>query len=245
MKKLLLHSKTLTYTFLLLSFIITGTAFAQTNYYYKGTGNLNSTANWGLNTDGTGANPSNFTTNNRLFNIRNASAPSLNGAWTVSGTNSKIIVGDGTNSCNFTVGSNFVLNSTVDISANSTITLSTTGSITNITFGALNITSTVDFASTSAQTIPTVTYGNVIVSGAKGNNDVTFAGSTTINGNLTISATGNTGSQLIFNGTGTNRTFNIGGDYIQTSYEAEFGAGTAISTLNAVSYTHLRAHETG
>jgi hypothetical protein len=206
---------------------------AQTNYYYNGSGNINAIASWGTNTNGSGTTPTNFTSTNRVFNIRNNASPTLNGTWTVSGANSKIIIGDGTSACNFTVGSNFVLTAPVDISAGATITLSTTGSITGIAFGALNATSTVNFASASAQTIPIETYGNLIISGAKGNNDVTFSGSTNIDGNLTISATGNAGAQLLFNGIASTRVFNITGDYIQTGYEAEFGlVAGSITTVN-------------
>jgi hypothetical protein len=76
--------------------IITYTAPANTNYYFKGTGALNDVSNWGLNTDGTGANPPNFTSDFQTFNVRNTSAITNNSPWTVSGANSKIIVGDAT-----------------------------------------------------------------------------------------------------------------------------------------------------
>lgn len=212
-------------------FFIAGT-FAQ-NYYYDGSGNINSTTNWGLNTDGSGANPSNFTSNNRTFNIRNTAAVSLNGAWTVSGTGSKIVVGDGTNACNFTVGGSLVLTAPTDVSANATLTLSTTGSITGINFGSLAASSTVNFASTASQTIPNETWGNVIISGAKGTNDVTFAAGMTIAGSLTISATGTSGSGFVFFNTGNqDRDFTISGDYIQSgAIDVEFGSGNGHSYI--------------
>ncbi len=205
----------------------------QTNYYSKSTGNLNSTASWGTNTDGSGGAPSNFTANNQVFNIRNNATPTVNGNWTVSGTNSKIIVGNGTNACNFTVGSNYVLNASVDVSANATLTLTTTGSITNISFGTLAATSTVNFASTSAQTIPNETWGNIIISGAKGTNDVTFAAGMTIAGSLTITATGTSGSGFVFfNTSNTDRNFTISGDYTQSgAIDVEFGSGNGHSYI--------------
>ncbi len=215
------------------SLLFAGSVFAQTNYYSKSTGNLNSTATWGLNTDGTGASPSNFTANNQVFNIRNNATPTISASWTVSGTNSKIIVGNGTNACNFTVGSNFVLNAAVDVSANGTITLSTTGSITSINFGTLAATSTVNFASTSSQTIPNETWGNIIISGSKGNNDVTFAAGVTIAGSLTITATGNSGQGFVFfNTNNQDRNFSISGDYIQSgAIDVEFGSGNGHSYI--------------
>lgn len=210
-----------------------GSAFAQTNYYYDGSGNINSTTNWGTNTNGSGTNPGSFTANNQVFNIRNTAAVSTNANWTVSGTNSRIVVGDGTNACNFTVTSNHVLNAPVNVSANATVTLSTTGSITSINFGTLAATSTVNFASTSSQTIPNETWGNVIISGAKGNNDVTFAAGMTIAGNLTITATGTSGSGFVFfNTSNGDRDFTISGDYIQSgAIDVEFGSGNGHSYI--------------
>ncbi|MCF8322501.1 MAG: T9SS type A sorting domain-containing protein [Flavobacterium sp.] len=54
-----------------------------TTYYYKGTGLLTDIANWGLNTDGTGAAPANFTDASKVFEIRNTTAVTLDGVWTV------------------------------------------------------------------------------------------------------------------------------------------------------------------
>ncbi len=54
-----------------------------TTYYYKGTGLLTDLANWGLNTNGTGTAPANFTDASQVFEIRNTTAVTLDGAWTV------------------------------------------------------------------------------------------------------------------------------------------------------------------
>ena len=56
-----------------------------TDYYSKSTGNLNLTATWGTNTDGSGTAPSNFTTAGNVFYIRNNAAPTIGASWTVSG----------------------------------------------------------------------------------------------------------------------------------------------------------------
>jgi hypothetical protein len=69
-------------------------AFGQTTYYYDGSGNLNDRTNWGPNTNGTGTDPANFTANNQIFQIRNTTSVSMGNNWTVSGTNSKIVIGD-------------------------------------------------------------------------------------------------------------------------------------------------------
>ncbi|MFZ4671956.1 MAG: beta strand repeat-containing protein, partial [Flavobacterium sp.] len=54
-----------------------------TTYYYKGTGLLTDVANWGLNTNGTGTSPTNFVDASQVFEIRNTTAVSLDGTWTV------------------------------------------------------------------------------------------------------------------------------------------------------------------
>ncbi len=54
-----------------------------TTYYYKGTGLLTDVANWGTNTNGSGTAPSNFTDVAQVFEIRNTTAVTLDGAWTV------------------------------------------------------------------------------------------------------------------------------------------------------------------
>lgn len=206
------------------------TLITPVNYYSKSTGNLNTLGTWGPNTDGSGTAPSNFTSAGQIFNIRNRATATISSGWTVSGAGSKIITGDGTNACNFTIPSGSSVTGTVDVQAQGTLTIQNN---TVPTLGTLASTSTIDFGSTGAQTIPVNTYGNIIVSGSRGANDVTFAGGVDIAGDLTISATGTSGSGfLYFNNSGTARTFTISGDYIQSGYDAEFGSGSGSSTIN-------------
>jgi hypothetical protein len=113
------------------------------NYYSKATGGLELVGNWGLNTDGSGTNPSNFTADGQIFNIRNNAAPTIGANWTVSGTSSKIIVGDGTNACNFTIGQTLTVTGSLDLSANSTLTLQ--NSTLTHTYGTIDANSTINF----------------------------------------------------------------------------------------------------
>ncbi len=94
------------------------------NYYSKATGGLHQLATWGTNIDGTGTSPTNFTTTGITYNIRNNATPTIAANWTVSGTGSKVIVGDGTNPCNFTVPATLTVTSPMDVSASGTLTLS-------------------------------------------------------------------------------------------------------------------------
>lgn len=54
-----------------------------TTYYYKGTGLLTDLTSWGLNADGTGTAPVNFTNPSQVFEIRNTTEVGLDGSWTV------------------------------------------------------------------------------------------------------------------------------------------------------------------
>ena len=65
-----------------------------TNYYYKGTGALTEVANWGTNTNGSGNAPTDFTSDSQVFEIRNS--VTLDGTWTVTGTGSKVRIGNAT-----------------------------------------------------------------------------------------------------------------------------------------------------
>ncbi|WP_394775696.1 T9SS sorting signal type C domain-containing protein [Flavobacterium sp.] len=193
-----------------------------TNYYSKSTGNLNLLGSWGISTDGSGTAPGNFTTANNVFYIQNRTTATINANWTVSGTNSKIILGDGT-TCNFTVGSNYLLNAKMDISANATLTLTTTAN-TAVTFGTLANTSTVNFAENGNQPVITASYGNLIISGS-GNK--TVSGNITVNNDFTLTA----GTFVLNNGS--SFVFTILGDYTQTGGVLDFNAGASgTSTIN-------------
>jgi len=68
------------------SITITPTQSLATTYYFKGTtgtGDLKILSNWGLNTDGTGAAPADFTAAGQVFEIRNTTAVALDGTWDV------------------------------------------------------------------------------------------------------------------------------------------------------------------
>lgn len=83
--------------FLLIALLgITCNLFSQT-FYYNGTGNLNDVVSWGTNTNGTGTAPADFTANNQIFIIQNATAIThSSGVFAVTGTNSKIVMGNPT-----------------------------------------------------------------------------------------------------------------------------------------------------
>lgn len=107
------------------------------NYFSKSTGTVNTVSNFTTNDDGTGSiNPSNFSTGYITFNIKNNDTPTIDADWTVSGTNSKIVIGDGTNACAFTAPYN-VVTQDLEIKTNGSFTLNSdknltvNGSLTN------------------------------------------------------------------------------------------------------------------
>ncbi len=160
----------------------------HTNYYSTSSGNLDVLTNWGLNTDGTGANPANFTTRDQTFNIRNNATPTIGATWAVSGSGSLVILGDATNPCNFTIPALYNLTgATLNISNNGTLT---NQNAANPTFGVINSGSTVNYNSASgvAQTIANATYGNLIISNSTGSGSSTKSLATNIStaGNLTV-----------------------------------------------------------
>ncbi len=151
--------------------MVLGTAFtasAQTNWYYKGTGDMALTASWGSNTDGSGSAPANFTTDNYQFIIMNTTAVSHATAWTVSGASSKIILGNPTTpaapiTLTLNAGSSITAPSAFDVSAPSTGTQkiiyknSSALSLNNVNDANLEIV----FDGATITTSSTKTFGNI------------------------------------------------------------------------------------
>jgi hypothetical protein len=158
---------------------VSGTASAT--YYYSGSGSITDPTKWGINTNGTGYPPVNFNSNAQVFNLTNSSAYTLDAVLAISGTGSKLVVGDGTNACNFTIPSGFAYTGTVDVTALSTLTLQ---NATIPTLGTLNTASTVSYEYSGSSNVQANTYGNLTLkNGTKVLPNLT---STVISGNLTF-----------------------------------------------------------
>ena len=72
-------------------------------WYSKSSGSLNNLATWGSNTDGSGNNPTSFTADFQLFNVVNNPAPTITANWTLSGNNTRLVIGNGITPVNFIV----------------------------------------------------------------------------------------------------------------------------------------------
>lgn len=152
--------------------------------YSKSTGDLSDLNTWGTGTDGSGTAPSNFTAAGVIYEIRNRSTASISNPWTVSGTGSKVVVGDGTNMIDFTIPSTAAFSGLIDVSNNAELTVENSSLPT---FNSLATNSTVEFKDISLNIPLNLSYGNLKLTGT---GTKSFQGNTTtILGNLTLSNT--------------------------------------------------------
>ena len=157
-----------------------GVAFVPVpSFYYNGSGNLEDVTSWGTNTDGTGPNPVNFTSDYQTFYIQQGN-PGLGGNWTVTGNNSKVVLGDGANAITLNIPGNASINAVVDVLNNATLNNS---NAVNPAFGVLYTGSTIGFTGAVSQTVPAATYSNLIINNAA---TVTVTGGSIINNQLGI-----------------------------------------------------------
>ncbi len=152
--------------------------------YSKSTGDVSDLNTWGTSMDGSGTAPSNFTAAGVIYEIRNRSTASISNPWTVSGTGSKVVVGDGTNAIDFTIPSTAAFSGLIDVSNNAELTVENSSLPT---FNSLATNSTVEFKDISLNIPLNLSYGNLKLTGA---GTKSFQGNTTtILGNLTLSNT--------------------------------------------------------
>lgn len=196
---------------LLLVLLFTHTTFAQTGYYLKSVGNVELLGSWGTNTDGSGASPTSFSANNQVFNIVNQAAPTIGASWSVSGTGSSVVIGDGVAATTLDIGA-YNLTAPLVVTGNAKLRISSTG----VYSGTLtsNLGSEVVFSGAN-QTVNSGPYYNLTI---QGTGVKTLAGAITVNGNLTVASgvtlscgvsqiTGNTSGLLTL---GSGATLNLG-----------------------------------
>jgi hypothetical protein len=185
---------------------------------------MNNKTSWTSNSDGsTGTEPTAMNTDGCTFNVFHLGSnatPSLNGAWTL-GTGSKIVVGNGNNAVNFTVPYT-ITGGQIDVSNNATLTVTST---TNPTLGTLNSGSTIVYAGSSAQTLPTsASIPNLTINNASG---VNVSGNSTVSGTLTLTdgklnVPANTTLTLGASGSDITLSGGSGTSYIATASETAF-----------------------
>ena len=158
-----------------------GTASIAT-YYLAANSDCANLNNWWTGTTGTsGSHPTDFAAANQIFNIFNTGA-TIASDWTVNGSGSKVVLGNGTTANALVVPATAFLNGKIDLSALASLTI---GHLT--TFPILNLiapTSSVVYSGASDQTVQTGTYGNLTINTTGVGN---ASGALTVVGNLTIS----------------------------------------------------------
>ncbi len=181
------------------------TTTAATYYYYGGTGALDNYSNWYASNGSSSASAvaasssSVFTQSSTTFEIRsNASTSSNSGTWTVSGSGSKVIVGNSSiTGKTLTIASGKSIVATIDVaaSASGTNTLLLQDA-TLPTFGTINSGSTIEYGASVAQTITNITYGNLTISNTSATGATTANATSssipvaTVSGTLTVSSGG-------------------------------------------------------
>ena len=181
----------------------------ETNVFYakptSATG-LNELATWGQNLDGTGTAPTSFTADNQTFYVvgkandritNNGTIGGILGTWTVSGANSKIVVGipatatTGTAAVPASLYLEYNKNivGTIDVSDNSTFVIRNTNPLRTYSLGSLSISSTVEYNGNTPVSIITQNYGHLVISGNTGNTIPTtksLVGNVLVNGSLRL-----------------------------------------------------------
>ena len=89
------------FSFYIRFYFVSSWSYSAINYYSKATGNLGTLSNWGTVTHGRGVAPAILLLPVTFFTQNNAT-PIAN--WKFSGAGSKVVLGDGTNTCSFDVG---------------------------------------------------------------------------------------------------------------------------------------------
>ena len=156
-------------------------------FYYNGTGPMSSVTSWGSNTNGTGTNPADFISSGQFFVIKNTTAATVDAAWTVAGSSSKIILGDGTAGIKLTIPSGTSLTGKLDVVApasgkNSIVLNGGKFPSIGVVTGLPDVTVGTDVNTT----IPKAIWGDVVI--ASPSNVVINMGDTLLVNNLTVNA---------------------------------------------------------
>ncbi len=161
------------------------------NYYHQTTGtgctgDLHDLDCWTTGTGGTGSVATSFTIDNQVFNIINSS-PSTTSVWTVSGTNSKIVIGGVSYGDRMlTITSSNPITGTIDINQSGATSNSLVISDVIVpSLGTLHSSANVTYNATGSQTVASKTYRNLTLGGS---GTKTLSGNTVVTNTLTVSS---------------------------------------------------------
>lgn len=165
----------------------------NSDYYWKGSGNLDLITSWGKNSNGTGANPPDFLGPNKTFNIKNGASATIGANW-ILGSAVNIVLGDtiSSPSVNFTIPSSFSISinsasgAKLFVANNSTLTLQN-ASMPAPAALSLKTGSTIDYNHSTLTTVIKTNHSNLTVSGSANKKQPT--GIFTVNGILNLNGT--------------------------------------------------------
>jgi len=168
----------------------------SSTFYSKEMGDLANTATWGLDLDGSGANPSGFIGAGQTFVITNRGyVTSLTSNMNVSGNFSKVILSSNNQ---LSIESTSTLTGIIDVMDNATLSIR---SAINPTLGSVDTTSTISFGNTN--TIPVKDYGHIVLSGSGARNlptgNIKVYRSITLEPGITLQGTGGNSSISLYN----------------------------------------------
>ncbi|MFI5222393.1 MAG: LamG domain-containing protein, partial [Bacteroidia bacterium] len=168
-------------------------------YYSKSSGSLDSLSTWGTNADGTGIAPPNFSQNNTGYIVKNNSSPTMSSNWIITGTNTAVIFGDGSNTLNSSIpsGKTFGADS---IYVRNNVTFTVLGTLITNKPG-FETGSTVQYTSSAAQNILPSSFYNLVVSGGT----KSVIANTTVRNTLAMIANINCGSNTLTLGSSTSQ----------------------------------------
>lgn len=183
-------------------------------YYSKSTGALNDLSTWGTNPDGSGTQPTSFTTPYQIFHAENQPAAAISGDWNFAAMGSRLIVGNGVSAQTVTFPTAYSVGGTIDVQNEATLVLGNR-QIPNLL--NLGTTSTVvyNYSGLDTQYIAARPYGNLVLTGASTKipvDDLVMAGNLTVTNGTTFAADGFvislSGNWLVNNGA----VYNHGGN---------------------------------
>ena len=228
------HGTTLNNSYFVDNYKVAVGSVASTAYYLAANSDCTALNNWGTNTNGSGTPPTDFAAPNQIFNIFNTGA-TIGSDWTVNGSGSKVVLGDGINANALTIQASTFLNGKIDLAAASSLTISHTA--TYPTLNVVSPASSVIYNGAADQAVQTGSYGNLTINTV---GIATSPGTISVAGNLTI-ANGSTlamGNKLLAVGS-VSGTGSLITTYSSSSTASALPAG--ISWPFSVSYKTLTA----
>lgn len=202
------------------------TVYFNLRYYYsKSTGYLTTLATWGVNPDGSGPPPPNFSDSGQIFFLRNRTTATLDANLTISGDASKMIIGNGLTPTTLITPATAALTALVDVTSFGTLNIS---NVSTPTLGTLDIYSTVAYNATANQTVDEVNFYNLLLGGSGikttdiSGRYISIDGTFTINTGITFN---NIDNDVVVNGNMINNGTIIGPAFIWMN-------GIAASTIS-------------